>query len=295
MKCPVDTMRSAFTMLEAIFAIVILGIVASIGSEIIADVYERYIVQRAIYRSSLKTELAAQQIANRLTYAIPGTVIGRKSDGTYLALEEIPDDTYVTLQWIGADEESFSAITSSTDRLPGWSGLCDLNASSLNSLSTPGSNLGLANTIIGNLSGSTKNITNAAVFFPGTFTAYTTGYSGPGTSTVSTVASGTGSTMTLDAAASRTMKEHYKLAWTSYAIVPIQRGSLFDLELQYNFQPWDGNDYNKHGNGGPYLIKNVSVFRIKGTGNTIRFKLCQQENIGEDYNITTCKEKAVIR
>ncbi len=46
--------RSAFSMLELIFVIVILGIVSSIGAELIAKVYENYIVQRALHRSSLK-------------------------------------------------------------------------------------------------------------------------------------------------------------------------------------------------------------------------------------------------
>jgi len=66
--------RSALTMIELIFVIVILGIVSSIGAEIIANTYESYIIQRAEYRASMKTELALNQIANRLRYAIPGTV-----------------------------------------------------------------------------------------------------------------------------------------------------------------------------------------------------------------------------
>lgn len=64
-------------MLELIFVIIILGIVSSIGSQIIVQVYESYIVQRAQYRATMKTELALTQIANRLRYAIPGTVISR--------------------------------------------------------------------------------------------------------------------------------------------------------------------------------------------------------------------------
>lgn len=287
--------RPGFSMIELIFVIIILGVVASLGSKIIADVYERYILQRAIYRSSMKTELAATQIANRLAYAIPGTVIGRKADGTYMAIEDISDEDHTTLQWVSADMDSFGSLTSTTDRLPGWSGLVDLDASSLNTISTPGSKLSLTSTIISNLSNSSKNISNAAIFFPEAFTAYTLGYNGD-TSNISTIASAPAdNNLTLDAKGNREVKEHYKLAWSSYAIVRIARDGLFDLELQSNLQPWDGNDYSKTGNNGPYLIRNISVFRFKGEGHTIRFKLCQQENIGGDYNITTCKEKAVIK
>ncbi|MCW8821398.1 MAG: prepilin-type N-terminal cleavage/methylation domain-containing protein, partial [Sulfurovum sp.] len=70
MKKLFEPLRTAFSMLELIFVIIILGIVSSIGAEIIAQVYESYIVQRATHRSSIKTELAATQIANRLTYAV---------------------------------------------------------------------------------------------------------------------------------------------------------------------------------------------------------------------------------
>ncbi len=63
----IKKMRRAATLLELTFAIAILGIVASIGSEIIVRVYEQYIVQRAQYRASFKTELSAFEIANRLS------------------------------------------------------------------------------------------------------------------------------------------------------------------------------------------------------------------------------------
>ena len=69
--------QKAFTLLEVIIVILILGIVASIGSGIIANVYENYLLQRATYRASLKTELAAQQIANLLSYRIPHTTIAK--------------------------------------------------------------------------------------------------------------------------------------------------------------------------------------------------------------------------
>jgi len=50
--------RKAFSIIEIVFVIVILGIVASIASDIIVQVYDSYIVQRAVYRVNYKTELA---------------------------------------------------------------------------------------------------------------------------------------------------------------------------------------------------------------------------------------------
>jgi len=305
--------KAAFTMLELIFVIVILGIVSSIGAEVIAKVYESYITQRAIHRSSVKTELTATQLANRLAYSIPGTVIGRVDNNTFNALENIPAATTDRniLEWIGYDSDSFGAIDSGAatglSRSPVWSGYCDvLGTASKNNLSTPGSRLTDLTGIIGNLSGST--IADAAIVFPDSYNAHTLGYAETTRSTtgIHTVSGNTGNTvLTLDAiAGTRTIKEHYKLAWTAYAIVPtvvtdqVARGfqagdNIWDLTLYYDYQPWDGENYSN--GSSQILLRNVSVFNFTGTGNTIRFKICQRESIGGTFSINTCKEKAVIR
>ena len=298
-------------MLELVFVILILGIVASIGSQIIVQVYESYITQRALYRSSTKTELAATQLANRLAYSIPGTIIGRQDDNiTFRAIENIPigSTTYKTLEWISADADSFGAITATTNlgRRPVWSGYCDVDASTLDSLSTPGSRLSKLSAIINNLSPTTKGIGNTAVLFPSTYTARTVGFAGTGSNNsdihpVSGATTDENLTLaTRGVGVGRTIKEHYKLAWSSYALKPINphvmpgtTGTVFDLQLWYDYQPWNGESYT-NGNS-VILIRNVSVFRFTGSGNTVRFKICQRENIGEGITTNTCKEKAVIR
>jgi prepilin-type N-terminal cleavage/methylation domain-containing protein len=297
--------RKAFTMLEVVFVIVILGIVASIGAEIIASVYESYLVQRATHRSSIKTELAATQIANRLTYAVPRTVIGRisQTDPTYRAINDLDAETYKVMQWIGYDADSFGAFENAGNIRPGWSGLCDIDDSNVTSISTPGSNLDLSTTIINNLSNGTRTLADAALFFASTYNPTNISYTDVNSSEgLSNVASGTGETITLDAATARNISELYKLSWSSYAVIPVQRNGavctdpatqVCDLHLRYNFQPWNGGTYANATS--QVLLRNVTVFRFTGSGNTVRFKICQRENIGEDFNITTCKEKAVIR
>jgi len=113
-------------------------------------------------------------------------------------------------------------------------------------------------------------------------------------------------TLTLDAKANRTIKEHYKLAWTAYAVVPtvltaaqladrgLPAGDLvYDLILYYDYQPWDGENYTN--GSSQILIQNVSVFKFTGAGESIRFKICQRESVGGAFTINSCKEKAVIR
>ncbi len=255
-------------MLELIFVIVILGIVASIGSEMIAKIYESYIVQRAQHRATIKTELAATQIANRLASAIPGTVYRIKNDNSREAinsdLTDLSGNSYVGLQWVGSDTDSFS-----TDSVPGWSGFCDINASTQTSISTPGSSLGTTSTIMTNLGGTPSPV----LYFPYDPIPYP--------ATIS------GTTISLTGTGASHIVEHYKLAWSSYALV-VEGG---DLYLYYDFP---ATPTVALGNTKSLLMKNISTFKFKGTGRTIRFKICREEPISEDVNITACKEKAVF-
>ena len=278
-------LRKAFTMIELIFVIIVLGIISSIGAEIIANVYEGYILQRAQHRASLKTELAATQIANRLAYAIPGTVVRRSSlSGTYEDINVPTATDHTILQWVGADMDSFKALTSNANRKPGWSGFCDVDAwvPGSTTISTPGSKLSLTKRIITKLSGTTKTIADAVLYFP----TDSAPIAAPIASSTNT------NSITLDATPPR-ITEHYKLAWTSYALV-----ADGDLTLKYNFSPAIGADSTNASS--QILLRNVSTFEFRGDGRTIRFKICVDEDIGATKAdgspdpITICKEKAVF-
>ena len=269
--------RAAFSMLELIFVITILGIVASIGSQIIAQVYESYIVQRAQHRATTKTELALTQIANRLRYTIPGTVVSRADiNATPTPITDITstNENDKVLQWVGADGDSFEAIASDTNRKPGWSGFCDIDAYRGDTIfPTPGSDLNLTKKIIANLGGT---IANANIFFPYSTAAYG-------------VADGVDETITLDNNLSgTTIYERYKLAWSSYAL---EVDANSDLILHYNFTP----DIDSAINGSSsILLHNVTNFRFMGSEGTLRIKICKWEKISEDANITACKEKVIF-
>jgi len=92
------------------------------------------------------------------------------------------------------------------------------------------------------------------------------------------------------------MSERYQLAWSAYALVPKKKtNGLYDLNLHYNYQPWLGETYDDNSASVSTLISNISVFKFTQSGGIIQLKLCATENIGKDYNISTCKEKAIIR
>jgi prepilin-type N-terminal cleavage/methylation domain-containing protein len=290
MRKSLHPLRKAFTMIEVILVIVILGIVSSIGSEIIANVYEQYIIQRAQHRASIKTELAATQIANRLASAIPGTVVRRTLNAAFTDINEPGNNADDTLQWVGSDMDSFKTMgnsgvagqaTTQRSRRPGWSGFCDVDSpnTTLKNIFTPGSNLPLATTIINNLGGF---IENAYIYFPAKSGLVSYPIMGGLPSSPQTIV--------LNPARdpNDTIVEHYKLAWTSYALYVDGNGNL---KLYYNFSPTIGAQVEVISQ---ILLRNVTTFEFRGDGRTIRFKICVEEDIGESFKITSCKEKAVF-
>ncbi len=150
--------RWGFSMVEIIFVIVILGIVASIASNIIVQVYENYIIQRAVYRVNLKSELAMNEIINRLTYRVQGTTIskdhlafkgGHPTSDDWLPLSEVPAGgiKYTTVEWIGYDNDSFAS-----NATPNWSGVSNYETATIDGFSTPASDLNRTARIVSILS-----------------------------------------------------------------------------------------------------------------------------------------------
>ncbi len=315
--------KKAFSLIEVIFVLVILGIVASISSQIIVQVYENYITQKALYTSTTKTEIAINQIVNRLTFVIDGTTISKdpltppytkdNENKNWIALKNL-DITlpnfkrFTTIEWIGYDNDSFSA-----GQVPYWSGLANYDGSGISRkiFETPGSRLDLVNTIIGNLSDNKVSLTVGstqlpAVIFTGVNYLDTTPaikydpacmglVNENNTTCISRVSMNDNTNFNFPDEKPKTIYERYKLAWSAYALVPEEDTTtgLFNLNLYSNYQPWNNETY-KDGDKN-LLINNVSVLKFTENGGVIQLKLCVSENIGKDYNISSCKEKAIIR
>ena len=301
-------MKKAFSMIELIFVLVILGIVASISSQIIVQVYENYITQRAVYNVSTKTELAINQIVNRLTYSIIDSGIAKNPNDstefkllTSLNLATGEDENLTVLEWVGYDNDSFSAGAA-----PYWSGVANYETATKSVFSTPGSQLGSVDTIIKNLSKNEVGLTGslqrpAVVFQPRTWEGDTIngecmGLVNNNTSCIYAVEQNTTTSFSFkDTAKAKIITERYQLAWSAYALVPsLKANGLYDLNLHYNYQPWENETYDNNATTS-LLITNVSVFKFTQSGGVIQLKLCATENIGADFNISTCKEKAIIR
>jgi len=292
----------AFTMIEMIFVIVILGIVAAIGSGIIAKIYESYIYSRTINTLQTKTELALTKISKYLSFRVKNSIIARKKSPSN-AISSLPmaDNSYEILEWIGYDNEGFNG----NHHGPGWSGLVDLASpqTSKSQIKTPGSHLNIAKKIIKALSNDKVRLGNqhseAAIIFAGMPTLFDIEQYGwndwNGTikhDYVFRVRKTANDVLTFIENNATTVYEHYQLVWSAYAIVPENNTSDTNLTLYYNYRPWMGEKYSDGDKA--TLMEHVTTFKFRQIGTTIRLKMCVNNPAAGDFNITFCKEKVVF-
>ncbi len=303
-------MRKAFTIIELIITLVILSIVSYIASGLIAKTYIGYNQTNSIHKANLKVEIAITQIANRLEYAIDGTVVKRKSatDNSIDSIDQAPLD-YEVLEWVGWDKDGFEAnnnlsgMSVAVKNTSAWSGFCNIRKSTSTNIITPGSDLAFENDIIQRLSNGSVSLKNStvALFFPGNYDYTNIGYKGTTPSGVGLISAydGTVNKLSLVSPINR-ITEHYKLAWSAYAVVPINyntKEGTFDLVLRYNFRPWRNVDYDDASviKNQKMLANNVTVFKTYATQNRIHIKLCVKEKFGINKSAAICREKVVFK
>jgi len=305
--------RAAFTLIEIIMVIVILGVVAMIGTDIIAKMYQGYMRSQIISELQQKTELALDQISKRLKYRIKASVVTKDAlnTGTFKSLSSDDNGTYNMLEWIGYDNEGFLGEYNGTTFVPGWSGFIDLYDSAItdeNETSTRGSRLDYAaNTIMalsyGDVSLSVPSATkqSPAIIFkkhffgasPRTF-GFDPGNPNDHNDTYPVRSNGNGRLLFIEDKPDKRISEQYYLAWSAYALVPDvgASNSDFNLTLHYNYQPWHGEQFDVAKSS--VIAEHVSTFRFTQTGNMIRIKLCLQDDNKTGTPIGFCKEKVVF-
>jgi prepilin-type N-terminal cleavage/methylation domain-containing protein len=102
-------MRRAFTMVELIMTIVIMGILAGGAYISLAALYTKSAKSKAISELSFDSTLISSQISALLSHRVPSTVIGYDSDSfTFESIYSLSDD-YTVFEWIGTDFDSYMA------------------------------------------------------------------------------------------------------------------------------------------------------------------------------------------
>ena len=318
-------MKRAFTLLELIIVIVILGIIAMMSFNAIMNIYSNYFQTRTVNELETQTEIALEQISKRLEHRIKPSVIARKTDGEFLALNDSGvnlDAKYEILEFIPYAYEIFNDVISldandhvieQGGKAGRYSGYVDLaNSSPATGLISPGSNF--TTEVVETIKDLTcKDDTRnsrcvdfenkdggvAAIFSDVYYDVQNSfGYKGVSNLDIAKVGvkSIDGDTLEISGFANKQISEQYHLAYTANAIVPEQNQSqadknngVFDLNLYYDYRPWMGEKYKQNGEKAT-LAKNVTRFVFTEKNGVIVLKLCMRAKNSE---ITICKSKAV--
>ena len=308
-------MKRAFTLLELIIVIVILGIIAMMSFNAIMNIYSNYFQTRTVNELETQTEIALEQISKRLEHRIKPSVIARKPSGGFLPLNDSRvnlNSGYEILEFIPYAYEIFNDVPSGSNKAGRYSGYVDLaNSSPATGLISPGSNFSteVVETIKDlTCKDDTRNATCVdftnkdggvvAIFSDVYYDVQNSfGYKDNLNLDIAKVGvkSTDGNTLEISGFGGKQISEQYHLAYTANAIVPEQSADpkdtangVFDLNLYYDYRPWMGQGY-KNGEKAT-LAKNVTRFVFTEKNGVIVLKLCMRAKNSE---ITICKSKAV--
>lgn len=301
--------RHAFTLIELVIVIVVMGIVAKFGIELLIRAYDYYIANLAENRFQVQSEVAVEQIAARLRYRIPGSEVVSFDVGTATSAASATDDTNATtvvFQWVGYDIDGLRGDGNSV--LPTWSGLIDINATMAltnTTLSTPETNATRINNMIGTLSPSHASWTaNDALglFFinDANFNVKTDfGWNGTAISGQTHAAHPVNATTDNQLVSNsgtfsgQKIYNFYKLSWTAYALV--HNRSTGTLTLYYDYRPWNGDTYASGSSA--VLMEHVDGFRVQSLGDAFKVQVCIRDTNLFNQNqgaFSICKEKTVF-
>ena len=295
--------HTAFTMLELIFVIIIMGIIGKFGVEFLAKAYQGFLYAKTNDVLQSKSETAAEIVAARLQSRIKDSVIARTTKtSTPISIQSISSGGYNVIEWIGIAEESRRGISTGViPFLPDWSGIIDLDAGDKNKLISPQTNTANINTMISDLSHGDTTIDDVAIYFVGANNDVTSGYGWNGALTdqqgaMHPVKSIAGSANAFTSSngvdfSGIDVYEYYLLAWTAYAIVyEPGTNNKGTLRLYYDYQPWNGEKMTDGKNS--IIMTDVSKFEFKSTGSIMQIKVCTKSDLVEVYAL--CKEKTIF-
>ena len=299
--------HTAFSMIELIFVIVIMGIIGKFGVEFLAKAYHSFIFSKINNELQSKSEMAVETIASRLQYRIKDSVIARteENNNSFVAIADATGSNYKVLEWVGIAQESrrgLSLQANGTPYLPDWSGIIDLDAGNKDRLVSPETNTTDINTTIDDLSDGNTTVDDAALYFVGA-NSDINGYGWDGVAlnnqdgAIHPIKSVPGednnftSSITGVDFSGVDIYEYYLLAWTAYAIVyepgTDDKGTLY---LYYDYQPWNGEKMTDGKKS--ILMTDVSTFQFMSIGSIMKIQVCTKSDLEEEYSL--CKEKTIF-
>jgi len=298
----------AFTMIELVFVIVIMGILGKFGVEFLAQAYKGFIFSNVNHTLQSQSAQALDFIASRLQYRIKDSVIVREGANTnFTAIGSVAAGTkYTVLEWVASDIDGFRGYTK-----PKWSGIIDLSASSPTRLNSPDTNTTDVDSLISQLSDGNSSISDSALYFIGSnndINAY--GWNGvpisnqvgavmhpikagtAGTDFVPRDGSNSDAGTNTNTFAGVDVYEYYKLSWTANAIVYTPgTNNKGTLTFYYHYQPWNGEKFYTDAQHS-IIMENVSTFQFVSIGSLLKIQVCTKSDLVEEHSL--CKEKTIF-
>ena len=289
--------RNAFTMIELIFVIVVMGIIGKFGIEFLAQAYRGFIFSNVNSALQSKSTIAVEFIASRLQYRIKDSVIARVGTvGAPTAIGSASGNAFTVLEWVSSDIDGYRATTT-----PNWSGIIDLDNSTQDLLNSPATATGMTNALISILSNSNSGINDAALYFIGSNSDVQTGYGWNGALTnqqatmhpISSTGILTNFSPRVGDFSSIDVYEYYKLAWTANAVVYTPgANSLGTLTFYYDYQPWNGETLADGKRA--VLMNGISTFQFMAIGSIMKIQVCSRTNLVTEETYSICKEKTIF-
>lgn len=294
--------HSAFTMIELVFVIVIMGILGKFGVEFLFQAYNSFIFSKINNELQTNSAVSLEFIASRLQYRIKDSTIGREDDNTtFASVNDLnTSKQYTALEWIAMDIDGYRSSAT-----PNWSAIIDLDNTSADKdhLISPGTDTDEVSSLINILSYGNSDINDSAIYFIGS-NSDINGYGWNGTQITDQTkvmhpikSDSSNSTILMPRGGDFSgidVYEYYQLAWTANA-VRIENidnnDNTFRLEYYWDYRPWEGETY-LDGNHST-IMEDISTFRFTATGSIIKIQVCAKTSLTEE-KYSLCKEKTVF-
>jgi prepilin-type N-terminal cleavage/methylation domain-containing protein len=287
-------MRKAFTMIEIIMTIVIMGILAGGTYISLEKLYTKTRKSKAISELSFDSTLISNQISALLSHRVPSTVIGYDANTNNFESIYSMSKNYNVLEWIGTDFENYYAGK--------YSSFIDFSQSDRDANMT--------------FSPNTTEVNSTALIFAGSFDDGSVVYNDFNNSfgwygNTHTQIYEINTTTSIDENITfikrpSVIYEKYYLLDSAYAIAkydsnlsacvdPMYKGNN-TLLLFYNYKPWEGETFCSDANV-TILSNETKGFEVDFIDGNLQFNLTLQRTIrksGNDINVTISKQKVVF-
>jgi type II secretory pathway pseudopilin PulG len=315
--------KRSFTLIEAIFVIVVLSFVLIGGFQIISKLYERNFIAKKTADFEFTSQQILDELSRRLYYRVPLSVIGYDGSGGFEYIGFITNpNRYKILEWIGYESDAMKEEN--------LSGFIDLYASDKNNklIKCLDFNYDFIQGVVNNKFGFKKDLNESgAIVFAGSFdrgeedilSDYNDSFGWHGNEHNSVYTFEKNSTLNNDSflklhITSGDIYEKFYLVDSAYAVargedintsspcikeLNISNKDINDtLFLFYNYRPWLKETFcaDKYGNpeGNVTVLGfNVKAFRVKKVNSHLELKITLNKSKA-DINITVSKQKVTF-